>query len=91
MLDPLYTKPFRKQFKLMMKRSMEMAKLTEVMGMITNETPLPPKYCNHPLHGKWEGSFDCHIQGDWILIYVPNYTNNTVTFQATGTHSDLDL
>ena len=91
MLDPLYTKPFRKQYKLMMKRSMEKVKLTEVMEMIINETPLPPKYCNHPLHGEWEGSFDCHIQGDWILIYKPNQINNTVTFLATGTHSDLDL
>ena len=91
MLQPLHTKPFRKHYKLMQKRGMEMAKLVEVMDMIINETPLPPRYCNHPLHGKWRGSFDCHIQGDWILIYKPDHTNSTVTFQATGTHSDLDI
>jgi len=91
MLDPLYTKPFRKQFKLLIKRGMEITKLTDVLDMIINETPLQPKHRSHPLHGKWEGSIDCHIQGDWVLIYKPNYINRTVTFQATGTHSDLDI
>jgi len=75
----------------MKKRGMEMTRLAEVLDMIINETPLPPRYCNHPLHGKWKGSFDCHIQGDWILIYKPDHAHSTVTFQATGTHSDLDL
>ena len=73
----------------MQKRGMEMNKLAEVMDMIINEKPLPPKYCNHPLHVKWEGSFDCHIQADCILIYKPNRNAHTVTFQSTGSHSDL--
>ncbi|MDR3019550.1 MAG: type II toxin-antitoxin system YafQ family toxin [Treponema sp.] len=91
MLDPLYTKPFRKQFRLMKKRGMDISKLIEVMDMIINEIPLLPKHRNHPLQGKWEGSFDCHIQGDWVLIYKLNTTVRTVTFQSTGTHSDLGL
>ena len=91
MLEPIYATRFRKQFKLLQKRGMQMLNLREVMDMIINEKPLPPKYCNHPLHGKWEGSYDCHIQGDWVLIYKPNKKANTVTFQCTGTHSDLRL
>jgi len=73
----------------MQKRGMNIFLLNEVMDMIINEQPLPPKHCNHPLHGNWEGSFDCHIQGDWVLIYKPNQKAKTVTFQQTGTHSDL--
>ena len=73
----------------MQKRGLDMSLLTEVMNMIINENPLPPKHCNHPLHGKWNGSFDCHILGDWILIYFPNHNARTVTFQRTGSHSDL--
>jgi len=65
MLDPIYTKPFRKQYRLMQKRGMEIPYLIEIMDMIINEQPLPPRCCNHPLHGDWEGSFDCHIKGDW--------------------------
>ena len=73
----------------MKKRGIATDKLTEVMGMIIREQPLPPERCNHPLHGEWEGSFDCHIYGDWVLIYKPNPVDRTVTFQRTGTHSDL--
>jgi len=91
MLEPVYTTSFKKQIKLLQKRGMEMAKLREVMEMIVNSEPLPAKHCNHPLHGEWKGAFDCHIQGDWVLIYEPDYKANTVTFHRTGTHSDLDL
>ena len=91
MLQPVYTTRFRKQYKLMKKRGMEMAKMADVMDMIINEEPLPPHYCNHPLHGEWEGAFDCHIQGDWVLIYEPDHKSHTVSFHRTGSHSDLDF
>ena len=91
MFKPIYTTRFKKQFKLLQKRGMEMIKLHEVMQMIVNKEPLPPKHCNHPLHGEWKGAFDCHIQGDWVLIYEPDHKANTVTFHRTGTHSDLDI
>ncbi|MCL2129215.1 MAG: type II toxin-antitoxin system YafQ family toxin [Treponema sp.] len=56
----------------MKKRGMDTLKLVELMDMIINEKPLPAKYDNHSLHGKWEGSFDCHIKDDWVLIYKPD-------------------
>ena len=73
----------------MKKRNLNISLLVEVMDMIIDEKPLPQKYCNHPLHGEWKGAFDCHIQGDWILIYEPDLKTKTVTFHQTGTHSDL--
>ena len=70
-------------------RGMDINKITEVMGLIINEQPLPPKYENHPLHGKWKGAFGCHIQGDWVLIYEIDPSARTVTFHRTGSHADL--
>jgi len=89
MLEPIYTKAFRKQHKLMKKRGMDIDKLGEVMKMIINEQPLPPERNNHPLHGKWREAFGCHIQGDWVLIYEIDHAISTVTFHRTGSHSDL--
>ncbi|MDR2921892.1 MAG: type II toxin-antitoxin system YafQ family toxin [Treponema sp.] len=89
MLKPIYPKNFRKQYKLMQKRGMAVDKLLEIMHMIINEQPLPPERSNHPLHGEWEGAFDCHIQGDWVLIYEIDSAAHTVTFHRTGSHSDL--
>jgi mRNA interferase YafQ len=89
MLKQRFTGPFKRERKLMQKRGKDIHKLTEVMGLIINEKPLPPERHNHPLHGNWEGSFECHIQGDWVLIYILNPEARTVTFQHTGSHSDL--
>ncbi|GHU72903.1 hypothetical protein FACS189450_11600 [Spirochaetia bacterium] len=89
MLDPVKTGPFKKDAQLLQRRSRNMAKLREVIDLITAEQPLPPRCQNHPLHGEWEGSFDCHVQGDWVLIYEIDPLSQTVTFHRTGTHSDL--
>jgi len=89
MLEPVYTKPFRKERKLMRKRGRDLDKLGEVIRMIINEQHLPPERENHPLHGEWKGSLECHIQGDWVLVYEIDKAARTVTFYHTGSHSDL--
>jgi mRNA interferase YafQ len=89
MLRPVYTKPFRKELKLMGKRGLDVDKLLELMDMIAAEQPLPPERENHPLHGKWRGAYECHVQGDWVLVYKIDDAARTVTFHHTGSHSDL--
>ena len=89
MLNQRFTGLFKNDRKLMKKRSMDIDKLTNIMAMIVNEQPLPPERKNHPLHGEWKGSLECHIQGDWVLIYEIDSAAHTVTFHRTGSHSDL--
>jgi len=83
MLKPTFTGPFKRERKLMKKRGKDIDKLTEVIALLINEQPLPPKYENHPLHGKWKGALGCHIQGDWVLIYEIDEAARTVTFHHT--------
>jgi len=89
MLKRTFTKAFRRQYKLMKKRGWDISKLREVIDMIVEEQPLPPERCNHPLKGKWKDSLECHIQGDWVLVYGIDEAGHTVIFQRTGSHSDL--
>ncbi|MCL1930550.1 MAG: type II toxin-antitoxin system YafQ family toxin [Treponema sp.] len=89
MLKPVYPKPFRKELKLAEKRGWHVDKLGEIMKMIINEQPLPPERRNHPLQGKWKDALECHIQGDWVLVYEIDEAARTVTFHRTGSHSDL--
>jgi mRNA interferase YafQ len=89
MLNQRFTGTFKKDRKLMKKQNKDIGKLTYVMGMIINEQPLPPERHNHPLHGKWEGTLECHIQGDWVLIYEIDLAERAVVFHRTGSHSDL--
>jgi len=89
MLNHTFTGPFRKDRKLMEKRNKVIKKLDEVLYMLINEQPLLSKQKNHPLHGEWEGSFECHIEPDWLLIYDTDPVARKITFHRTGSHSDL--
>jgi len=89
MLEPIYPKVFRKQYKLMKKQGRDIGKLREVIDMIVDEQPLLPKHENHPLHGKYKGKWGCHVEPDWVLIYRIDDAARTVTFYRTGSHSDL--
>jgi mRNA interferase YafQ len=69
-----------------------MGELKAVMELLTeNRGPLPPEYLDHPLKGEWRDFRDCHVRGDWVLIYRINETGDggEVIFVRTGTHADL--
>ena len=89
MLTAIRTGKFKKDFVRAEKRGKTIDKLIEVMGMIIREEPLPPERRNHPLHGTWEGTFECHIEPNWLLIYEIDPIAREVTFHRTGTHSDF--
>ncbi|MFZ5472949.1 MAG: type II toxin-antitoxin system YafQ family toxin, partial [Pseudomonadota bacterium] len=44
-------------------------------------------WLDHPLKGDWADHRECHIGGDFLLIY--RLDGNAVIFVRTGTHSDL--
>jgi len=60
---------------------------TVMMHLIANDGPLPGAYGDHPLSGVWSDYRDCHISGDWLLIY--RISDTEVVFARTGTHSEL--
>ena len=66
-----------------------MALFKETVGMLCDGVTLPPKYQDHPLHGDRRGYRDCHIQGDWVLIYKIDKGVLTLILSETGTHSDI--
>ena len=44
--------------------------LKEVMlPLIANTGPLPPEWRDHELAGNWSGHRECHVGGDFLLIY----------------------
>ena len=74
-----------------MKRSGQynMNDLAAVMEqIIENVIPLPPERKDHKLIGNWKHHRECHISGDWLLIYRITKSNQ-VFFVRTGTHSEL--
>lgn len=66
-----------------------MTLLKEVILKLDNCVPLEAKYKDHALKGNWDGFRECHIQPDWLLIYLVEDDILTLTLVDTGTHSDL--
>ena len=70
----------------------DMARLKAVMLLrIANDTPLPPEWRDHALTGEWSNHRECHIGGDFLVIYrlVARGKGETMFFERAGTHSEL--
>ena len=63
--------------------------LDKVITMLQNDIPLEEKYRDHELKGKCQVFRECHIQPDWLLIYLKENDVLTLTLVDTGTHADL--
>ena len=69
-----------------------MKRLKEVMlALIANDAPLGPEWLDHPLVGDWADHRECHIGGDFLLIYQlqGSGANEQIIFVRVGTHADL--
>lgn len=89
MLNLRFTNQFKKDYALLKRRGYTMSELDKVIAMLREEKPLPPEYEDHPLQGNWKGHRDCHIRGNWVLIYRIDEAELILEASRTGTHSDL--
>jgi len=83
------TKKFRKELKKMLKRGADLDKLETVVNVLAAGEALPPQYRDHALTGDLEGTRDCHITPDWLLLYRIENDVLVLTLTRTGSHSDL--
>jgi mRNA interferase YafQ len=62
-----------------------------MMLLIANEEPLGPEWYDHLLKGEWSQHRECHIGGDFLLIYTVEETtpSGIVVFVRAGTHAEL--
>jgi mRNA interferase YafQ len=84
---PVLGTQFQRDVKLAQKRAKDMTKLLDVVLLLIEGRPLPPRYKDHPLAGEWSHHRDCHIEADWLLIYKVD--GDDLYLIRTGTHSDL--
>ena len=87
MKTPVLTNQFKKDYKVAQRRGKDIDKLKAVMSSLVNEYPLPQSNRDHPLSGNFQNCRECHIEPDWLLIYMLSDTE--IRFVRTGTHSDL--
>ena len=84
-----FTSSYKKNYKLIQKRGLDIKLLDNVIDLLREGKKLPAKYKDHSLNGKFKNFRECHIQADWLLIYLIEEDIITLTLVGTGTHSDL--
>lgn len=60
--------------------------------LIANDAPLGPEWRDHALTGNWAHHRECHVGGDFLLIYQVDDSagkSGTVVFVRAGTHAEL--
>ncbi|MDZ7593263.1 MAG: type II toxin-antitoxin system YafQ family toxin [Thiobacillus sp.] len=84
-----YTKAFQKDWERISRSGRyDMKRLKEVMLLlIANDAPLGPEWLDHPLKGEWADHRECHVGGDFLLIY--QVEGKLINFVRAGTHSEL--
>lgn len=88
-----YTKAFLKDWERLSRSGRyDMNLLKEAMLLlISNAEPLGAEWLDHALGGDWDGHRECHIGGDFLLVYKLDDSGKAglVVFVRAGTHAEL--
>lgn len=82
------TGQFKKDLKRYANRPDKIKKLSEVLTYLRNEVTLPDHYKAHTLTGDYSGCIECHIEGDFLLIWIDE-NSDTIGLLRLGSHSEL--
>ena len=80
------TKRFRKDIKVLTKAGNDLSTLQDVIDILATGGVLSEKYRDHPLHGKLQGTRECHIGPDWLLRYAKDKDALILLLISTGDH-----
>ncbi|MDE2901338.1 MAG: type II toxin-antitoxin system YafQ family toxin [Chloroflexota bacterium] len=81
------TSKFKRDLRLAQRRGRDLERLWAIVELLEVGSPVPPQHKPHPLSGPYAGTWECHVEPDWLLIWATE--QDTVLLLRTGTHSDL--
>jgi mRNA interferase YafQ len=82
------TTQYKKDYKRVKNNPKKLKALKEVLEMLMNEQQIPADYYPHMLQGEYKGCMECHVQGDFLLIWFDPNTD-IIELVRLGTHSEL--
>lgn len=82
------TTQYKKDYKRFRNNPGKLKKLMKVLEMLQSETPIPAKCSPHMLTGNYAGFMECHIEGDFLLIWFDPDTGQ-IDLVRLGSHSEL--
>ncbi len=79
---------YKKDLKRIRNNPKKAAELLKVLRLLENEEPIPENYRPHMLTNNYAGCMECHIQGDFLLIWIDQAANE-IDLVRLGSHSEL--
>lgn len=79
---------YKKDYKRFRNNPKKIKKLFEVLNLLKNEVAIPEIYDPHLLTGNYTGYMECHIEGDFLLIWFDPDTDQ-IDLVRLGSHSEL--
>ena len=83
-----YSTQFKKDFKKYRNQPKKLEKLLDVLIILENGEELPVELKAHKLSGQYKDCMECHIEGDFLLIWFDE-SNNIIELLRLGSHSEL--
>jgi mRNA interferase YafQ len=90
--DAYKTKQFIKDWdRLLASGRYDLVQAKEAMMLLISGQTLGPEWRDHGLSGEYADYRECHIGGDFLLIYKIDHESRTekIAFARIGTHSEL--
>jgi mRNA interferase YafQ len=84
-----FTNQFKKDLKLAKKQNKDLDKLFDVVNILADGGTLDARYRDHDLSGNFSGTWECHIEPDWLLVYEIQGDVLVLMLYRLGTHSEL--
>ncbi|GHV61561.1 RelE/StbE family addiction module toxin [Bacteroidia bacterium] len=84
------TNQFKKDVVLASKSGLNLEVLQHAVEMLASDGGLPPEYKTHSLKGKgFANCLECHLQPNWLLIWMQDDKNLIIMCVSTGSHAYL--
>lgn len=82
------TSQFKKDLKRIQNNLKKIEGLEVVLKLLKETGTLPLKYKPHFLQGNYKGYMECHIEGDFLLIWIDE-SEDIIKLIRLGSHSEL--
>ena len=79
---------FKKDLKRYQNKPSRIAALKVVLRHLKRNGRVPAEYKPHTLSGNFKGYMECHIEDDFLLIWIDE-ASNTIKLVRLGTHHEL--
>ncbi|MDD6252892.1 MAG: type II toxin-antitoxin system YafQ family toxin [Candidatus Cryptobacteroides sp.] len=82
------SRQFKKDLKKYLNDKKKLIALNNVIQNLEVTGTVPDNYKPHPLKGNYADTMECHIQSDFLLIWIDE-ENQVIRLVRIGTHSEL--